>query len=134
MESGHDSQQNASAGVATPQDGLVKCALDGCPVHFRKRQPTQRFCSALCRAAWWDLHHPRVNPPEIKHDKSVRVLVLGVLLDGQWHSVQDLAVKTHSLPCSVSARIRELRKRGHRIERDLKVGNTRRPARYRLAP
>lgn len=122
----------APAGVATPQDGYLRCAMDGCPVHFRRRQPKQRFCSSLCRAAWWDRQHPRLNPPHIERGASVAQLVLGILQDMKWHSVQDLAVKAHQLPCSVSARLRELRRKGHRIERDGKVGNTRRQHKYRL--
>lgn len=118
---------DAPATIARVPEDYCRC---GCGVRLTGRQTA--FASAVCNSRYYDLLHPRVNPPNLKRQDSIYQLVLGILGDGEWHSVQDLAVKSHALPCSVSARLREIRRRGHQVERDLKRGDSRRPARYRL--
>lgn len=138
MEAAHDGPSDAPASRATSPRAILwaNCDWQDCRALFRKREEKHRFCQDACRQAWFRLHRPRVDSPIAgsPRSRSIRVLVLGVLMDGEWHDIQDLATKVHALPCSVSARLRELRKRKHKIERDLKVGNTKRPARYRLVP
>lgn len=109
---------------------LRLCEWDQCrPLQGQQK----RFASDKCRAAWHDLLHPRLSPPApLKRKATIRSLVLGILMDGDWHSAWDIANKIREDKHSIVARISQLKKAGHRIETDLPNGSTKRPHRYRL--
>jgi hypothetical protein len=113
--------------------GIVerRCEWDQCAT----LRPTQkRFASDRCRAAWHDLHRPRIASPAVGHPRegTIKAAVLGILHDREWHSAHDLALKVRADKHSVITRISELRAQGFCIETDLPVGNARRPHRFRL--
>lgn len=119
--------ESVSTAAAQPQK---HCEWDRCrPLEGRQK----RFASDACRAAWHDLNHPRINPPEpLKRKASIRELVLGILSDGSWHSAHRIAEMIRADKHSVVARISQLKAAGHNIITDLPNGNCRRPHRYRL--
>lgn len=92
----------------------------------------ERFCSDRCRVRWWDSQHPRVNVVPEGREGSILESVLALLADGEWRTAHQIAEEVRAFPHSVSARIAEARKRGHRIESDAVNGNSRRAHRFRL--
>ncbi len=107
------------------------CEHDGCaPLAGRQK----RFASERCANAWYELHRPRILSPVVGAPREGTILaaLIGLLADGDWHDLMSLSAELRALPCSVSARIREARSKGFRVERDLKRGNVARPHRYRL--
>lgn len=118
--------------LASAQAGNLRepCAC-GCGLPLIGRQ--KRFASRLCCSRWWDQEHPRVNRgPEGRREGRLVDAILGVLASGEWMTAHQIAEAVRAFPHSVSARLAELRKRGHHIESDGKVGNTRRAHRFRL--
>ena len=109
------------------------CALCGCPLGGRQR----RFCSAHHRMVWWDQQHPRVNappPPFGPRDGTLLACILGFLALhlGERFTAQEIAAAVRAFPHSVSARLSELRRRGHDIRTDARNGNNRRAHRFWL--
>lgn len=104
----------------------------GCGVRLTGRQ--KRFASRLCCSHWYDQQHPRVNVVPEGREGTIRELVLGFLVanTGQWFTAHEIAEAVRAFPHSVSARLSELRKRGHNIESDARVGNVTRAHRFRL--
>lgn len=117
----------ASVSEVVP-DRLCEC---GCGLPLTGRQ--KRFASRVCCSRWWDAQHPRVNRgPEGPRKGAILHLILGVLGDGQWRTVHQIGEEIRAFPHSVSARLSELRRRGHRIETDAKNGDSTRAHRFRL--
>lgn len=61
-------------------------------------------------------------------------LVAAYMSDNQWHTLNAASRATGIPEASFSARLRDLRKAGNRIERERIGGTTRGLHRYRLAP
>ncbi|HET8645778.1 MAG TPA: hypothetical protein VFO85_09835 [Vicinamibacteria bacterium] len=114
-------------------DIVARACECGCGLALAGRQ--KRFASRLCNSRWYDQQHPRVNPPRLPREGRLVDVVLGFLEErrGEWVTAHEIAEAARAFPHSVSARLAELRKRGHRIESDARVGNNRRPHRFRLA-
>jgi len=104
----------------------------GCGRLLSGRQ--RKFCSKECANAFYETVRPRVLSAAAGAPREGTILaaLIGVLSDGDWHDLMSLSAELKALPCSVSARIREARSKGFRVERDLKRGNVARPHRYRL--
>ena len=109
------------------------------PVCRRCRGPLEgrqtAFCSKACNAAWWDAQHPRVNwTDQGAREGKLIDSILGFLLahPGEWFTAHQIAEAVRGFPHSVSARLSELRRRGHAIETDARNGNSKRAHRYRL--
>jgi hypothetical protein len=109
---------------------LPPCVVCGGLLSGRQR----KFCGKACSNAFYETARPRVMSAAAGAPREGTILagMLGLMADGEWWDVHRLAAELKALPCSVSARIREARSKGFRVERDLKRGNVARPHRYRL--
>lgn len=118
----------SDTGTATLRE---PCAC-GCGTRLRGRQ--EKFASKRCADAFYDLCRPRIASALVgaPREGSIKAIILGILHDGEWHAVAELAVAAKASESSASARVRELRGQGFRIESDLPVGCVTRPHRYRL--
>ena len=130
-----NSPEGAQAGVATLPVAIPArtCALCGCSLDGRQR----RFCSAHHRMAWWDQQHPRINappPPFGPRDGTLLACILGFLAShpSERFTAHEIAAAVRAFPHSVSARLSELRKRGHDIRTDARNGNSARAHRFWL--
>lgn len=119
------------------RDGIVPrtCVRPGCGKALVGRQ--EKFCSSGkggCRQLAWEEANPRVSPTHSKRVAagSIAKALLDVMADGSFRTVQQLAEAVGALPASVSARIRELRAKGHAIRRDKLVGDVSEAHRYAL--
>lgn len=104
----------------------------GCGAPLTGRQ--ESFASRVCSSRWWDGQHPRVNVVPDGREGTIKELILGFLLAhaGEWFTTHQIGEAVRAFPHSVSARLAELRKRGHNIESDAVNGNSRRAHRFRL--
>jgi biotin operon repressor len=109
------------------------CPWNGCGAPLAGRQ--KRFCSDEHRNAWYELYRPRIASAAVDapREGSIKAIILGLLHDGAWHSLSALAAAARCSDASASARVRELRAQGFRVESDLELGNVTRQHRYRLA-
>ena len=124
---------NGSPGTSAAIVGgiLALCAC-GCGRPLSGRQT--KFASKDCANRIYETARPRILNASAGAPREGTILaaLLGLLADGDWHDLMSLSAELKALPCSVSARIREARSKGFRVERDLKRGNVARPHRYRL--
>ena len=123
----------AQRGVITPLVVILARHCDLCGGALTGRQ--RRFCSGSHRSAWWDQQHPRVNaplPPDGPREGTLLECVLGflVLHSGERFTVHEVAAAVRAFPHSVSARLSELRKRGHDIRTDARNGDSSRAHRF----
>lgn len=119
----------APGASGTARNRICRLSECGRPLTGKQRE----FCSRACNSRWWDLQHPRVAVvPGGKREASLKLLILGALQDGQWHSKAELALLLHAREHSVGSRISELKRDGHPIETDAPNGCSTRAHRYRL--
>jgi hypothetical protein len=123
---------DAPAGFLRVQEAILDLCACGCGKPLTGQQ--KRFASEACSRAWFETARPRILNASAGAPREGTILaaLLGLLADGDWHDLMSLSAELKALPCSVSARIREARSKGFRVERDLKRGNVARPHRYRL--
>lgn len=121
---------SASIAVGILASILPPCSICGGPLSGRQR----KFCGKACSNAFYETVRPRVLSAAAGAPREGTILaaLIGLLADGDWHDLMSLSAELKALPCSVSARIREARSKGFRVERDLKRGSVKRPHRYRL--
>jgi hypothetical protein len=122
-----DAPRTSAAIVA----GIQPCAC-GCGRLLSGRQT--KYASKDCANKLYEVARPRTLNAAFGAPREGTILaaLIGLLADGDWHDLMSLSAELKALPCSVSARIREARSKGFRVERDLKRGNVARPHRYRL--
>jgi len=123
---------SAANGVGILLAALPACAC-GCGRLLTGRQ--EKYASKACGNKLYEVARPRTLNAAFGAPREGTILaaLLGLLADGDWHDLMSLSAELKALPCSVSARIREARSKGFRVERDLKRGSVTRPHRYRLA-
>jgi hypothetical protein len=124
-----DAAGASAAIVAGIVDRLCAC---GCGRPLSGRQT--KYASKDCANKLYEVARPRILNASAGAPREGTILaaLIGLLADGDWHDLMSLSAELKALPCSVSARIREARSKGFRVERDLKRGNVARPHRYRL--
>lgn len=86
------------------------CAHCQAPLTSRRQK---RFCSDRCRSAWWEERHPRIGvplPDPGAAKQAIRVRILGLLMDRDWHTLRDLSMALGVMETTVSAKLRDLRK------------------------
>jgi hypothetical protein len=112
--------------------GILNFCACGCGRALSGRQT--KYASKDCANRIYETARPRILNASAGAPREGTILaaLLGLLADGDWHDLMSLSAELKALPCSVSARIREARSKGFRVERDLKRGNVARPHRYRL--
>ncbi len=122
---------SAANGVGILLAALPACSC-GCGRLLSGRQT--KYASKDCANKLYETARPRILNASAGAPREGTILaaLLGLLADGDWHDLMSLSAELKALPCSVSARIREARSKGFRVERDLKRGNVARPHRYRL--
>ena len=89
-----------------------------------------------------DTHHlamslngPTMGPADFARVANQRVLVLAIMAGGAWLTLREVAERVGSPEASVSARLRDLRKRqygGHTVDRRRKYGDEHGTHEYRL--
>jgi hypothetical protein len=122
---------SAANGVGILLAALPACAC-GCGRLLSGRQT--KYASKDCANRIYETARPRILNASAGAPREGTILagLVALMADGEWWDVHRLAAELKALPCSVSARIREARSKGFRVERDLKRGNVARPHRYRL--
>jgi hypothetical protein len=123
---------DAPAGFLRVQEAILDLCACGCGRPLTGRQ--EKYASAACAEAMYQTARPRVLNASVGAPREGTILagLVALMADGEWWDVHRLSAELKALPCSVSARIREARSKGFRVERDLKRGNVARPHRYRL--
>ena len=117
---------------STAPEPILECEWDKCrPLRGREK----RFAGRACKDAWYEAHRPRIASAAAGAPRgaSIRTLILAELMDYELHSLSALAAAAKCSDASASARLRELRAQGFRVESDLELGNVTRQHRYRLA-
>jgi len=128
----------APACVATLQDGNQARICERCTAPLTVRQ--QRFCSAKCRTEAWDALHPRVNVTDIggyRDAGSITDRLHGLMQDGQWRTIQQMALALHEVAETVAASLRRLKARQRKLGvaqpiEKRRTGSTQAPREYRL--
>lgn len=86
------------------------CALPSCSLHFYPAVPSQKYCTKRCRQVAWSELNPRLRAT-IKAEPGRKVdKVLGIMADGKWRTVRELALMVGCSESGASARLRDLRK------------------------
>ncbi len=127
-----DPPSDAPAVFLRVQEAILDLCACGCGKPLTGQQ--KRFASEACSRAWFETARPRILNASAGAPREGTILagLVALMADGEWWDIHRLAAELKALPCSVSARIREARSKGFRVERDLKRGNVARPHRYRL--
>jgi len=89
--------------------------LDGGSCARLVKPPRRSGCCDAHRVRLWDEAHPRLGRPHTRRVRqdatAIRHQILGLLMDGAWWTVWQLAERCRCMETTASAKLRDLRKK-----------------------